>query len=101
MTPLLPFLELELGGLQGCVMSARLGFPAGSQWVPWSEPPRLCLTSRPPAGSHGPRNSFERQLLARAEGYHRTDPARGCQERLQFGELLEEKELKIPYTDSA
>lgn len=33
-TKRLSLLELELDGLQGCVMSARPLFPTGSPWVP-------------------------------------------------------------------
>lgn len=95
MTPLLPLLESELGGLQGCVMSARLRFPAGSQWVPWSEPPRLCLTSRPPAGSHWPSSSCERQLLARAEGDTGQTQRGGASSTYNLGNCLRKKNLKF------
>lgn len=44
MTPLLPLLESKLGGLQGCVMSARLRFPLALSDCP-GQSHRLCLTS--------------------------------------------------------
>lgn len=76
-------------------MSARLGFPAGSQWVPWSEPPRLCLTSRPPAGSHRPRNSCERQLLARDEGYAGQTQRGAASSVYNLGNCLRKKNSKF------
>ena len=83
-TKLLSLLELELDGLQGCVMSARPVFPTGSQWVPLSVPLRPCPTSRPPAGSHRPRNSCESDLLAGAKGYIGQTQLGGDQKILQF-----------------
>lgn len=39
---MLPLLEQEPGGFQGCVISARPIFPTGSWWVPLTVPPRPC-----------------------------------------------------------
>lgn len=84
-----PFVELESGGLQGCLMSARPTVHTGSWQAPFSAILTLCPHPNPLLAATSSGSYLQ------GPGLHRADSACGSQKLSQFRGRLKEKEFQV------